>query len=78
MFNVGDVIRNKRPYFGEHIWRISYVGEKYTTAVQVPGRHGAGWDNPKHHMIYFNHQLECYRKAKWWEPAWLNLVGLLS
>lgn len=77
MFVVGNIIRNKRPYWGEPMWRIDDVDEKQTYAVRGPGKFGL-WDNPKYRQILFNHQLPSYRKAYWWEKIWLHIVGFIT
>ena len=74
-FQVGDVIRNKNPYFGESIWRIDDQDGRQYYVIQGPGRYGL-WDSPKYRRIMFKHEMKYYRFATLFERVYLYCLGI--
>ena len=71
---INDIIRNKKPYFGEPVWKIVDEDENQVYVVQGPSKYGL-WDNPKYRMIMFKHQMVYYRRARLYEIVFLYIIG---
>jgi hypothetical protein len=76
-FKVGDIVRNKKPYFGESFKLI--VDEDNSQYYLIDGASKYGFfDYPKHKEIVFKHQMAYYKKAKLFEVLLLTIWGWKS
>ncbi|MCK5612845.1 hypothetical protein KAR91_63820 [Candidatus Pacearchaeota archaeon] len=76
-FKIGDIIRNKNPYWGEPSKKIVDMDEKQIYVVLGYSKYGKA-DSPKYREIMFLHEISCYRKATIFERMYLFIIGLMA
>jgi hypothetical protein len=73
-YRIGAIIRNRDPYWGEPIKRITGEDSRQYYCQQGPGKYG-GWDDPNYKEIIFSNEISQYRKAKFYEMICLTVLG---
>lgn len=73
-FRLNDIIRKKKPCFGESVWKIVGLDANQFYAVQGPGKYGSE-DDPKYRQIIFKSEMGNYRFAIISETIYLYILG---
>ena len=76
-FKVGDIIRNKKPYWGEPIRKIVDMDENNVYAVRGPSKYGLG-HNKKYREIMFHDQMSYYKKPNVFIVLYLYFIGFIA